>query len=70
MRGCTVAAFGVSPCPIGPSLRSSPWAASAVSATPIATSQTTAGGPNRSTTSPPQKVAAMKLSEPHSRIRP
>ena len=37
---------------------------------PPTTSQMADAGPSRSTTQPPQKLAAMKLSEPHSRMRP
>ena len=65
-RGGLVAALR-RPSPIG---RARPCAAITVMTPPATTSQMADAGPRRSTTQPPAKLAAMKLSEPHSRMRP
>ena len=65
-RGGLVAAFR-RPSPTG---RARPCAAAVVSAMPAMTSQMADALPNRSTTQPPTRLAAMKLSEPQTRMWP
>ena len=64
--GGLVAAFS-RPSPIG---RARACAAAVVSAAPATTSQMAEPAPSLSTTQPPTRLAAMKLSDPHSRMRP